>query len=81
MFWQYLETTPTTSPPSPNIVKISPKHSIVWKSHEIWLTGVYLAVELGPEHGEDADVLLHGLGQLVGGLLRRGVAQVDAVIL
>ena len=45
------------------------------------MTGVYLAVELGPEHGEDADVLLHGLGQLVGGLLRRGVAQVDAVIL
>ena len=40
-----------------------------------------LAVELGPEHGEDADVLLHGLGQLVGRLLRRGVAQVDAVIL
>ena len=45
------------------------------------MTAVYLAVELGPEHGEDADVLLHGLGQLVGGLLRRGVAQVDAVIL
>ena len=44
-------------------------------------SAVYLAVELGPEHGEDADVLLHGLGQLVGGLLRRGVAQVDAVIL